>query len=83
MLMKSLEGLEEEVLGGSPGATTKRATHTGWAEGHDFSTVGKLENQAVPRALLVLKSRYLSSESGVRVLPPPLSVHKHTTSTKI
>lgn len=46
------KGLEEEVLGGSPGAGTKRTTHTGLAEGHDFSIVGKLENQAVPRATL-------------------------------
>lgn len=52
MLMKSLEGLEEEVLGGSPGASTKRTTHTSLVEGHDFSTAGKLENQAVPRATL-------------------------------
>ena len=50
MLMKSLEGLEEEVLGGPPG--TKRTTHTSLAESHDFSTVGKLENQEVAWAAI-------------------------------
>lgn len=50
VLMKSLKGLEEEVPGGPPG--TKRTTHTSLAEGHDFSTVGKLENKEVAWAAI-------------------------------
>lgn len=71
-------------IGGGTGWPSRyqRTTHTSLAEGHDFSTVGSWRTRRLLGLLLILRSRYLSCESGIRMLPPPLLAHKHNTSAK-
>lgn len=63
MLTKLLEGLQEQVWPGSPGAITKRTTQTGLAGNYDFSTIRKLGNQEASGPLLVPGSHDLSCET--------------------